>query len=240
MKKNILSVITLSLIASILYSGTSLIENYAIESTGKEVISSNAYSQKYNLKESTYTSNDITVRYPQVTNLKDKNQQDCINKLIKDKAISQYDETIKNLEKEQTYEVDGNYDIKLDSAKILSIAYNSYNNMVPSAHPFNMFYTTNIDMETGKELTLSDFVPNIDDAFIIKLKDAKYVGSIDKIYEKQLFDEIFSYYSSNDELIKAIKNAPFYITNDSIGISMPVSHVFGDFANLEIELKDLK
>ncbi|MGL5347197.1 MAG: PdaC/SigV domain-containing protein [Peptostreptococcaceae bacterium] len=239
MKKNILSVITLSLIASAFYSTTLLSENYAIESTGKEKVSS-TYSQKYNLKENTYTSNDITIRYPQVTNLKDKNNQDCINKLLKDKAISQYDETIANLEKDQTYEVDGNYDIKLDSDKILSIAYTSYNNIVPSAHPYNMFYTININMETGKELILSDFVPNIDDTFISKLKDAKYVGSIDKIYEKQLFDEIFSYYSNNDELIKSIKNAPFYITNDSIGISLPVSHVFGDFANLEIELKDLK
>lgn len=240
MKKNILSVITLSLIASVLYGATLLSENYAVEFTGKQRVSSNEYSQKYNLKESTYTSNDITIRYPQITNLKDKNQQDCINTLIKDKAISAYDETINNLEKDQTYEVDGNYDIKLDSDKILSIAYTSYNNIVPSAHPYNMFYTTNINMETGKELVLSDFVPNVDDAFITKLKDAKYVGSIDKIYEKQLFDEIFSYYSNNDELIKAIKNAPFYITNDSIGISMPVSHVFGDFANLEIELKDFK
>ena len=240
MKKSNIYIITLSLLVGLIFGSISLSKNYVIEAFSKENSENTPRLNRYDLKENIYINNDIKIKYPQIVNLTDKEKQEGINKLIKDKAISAYDDTLNNLEKGSTYEVDGSYDIKLANDKILSIAYDSFNNVTPSAHPFNMFYTTNINIETGKELTINDFISNFDEKFINELKHARYVGSIDKIYEKQLFDEIFSYYSNNDELIKAVKAAPFYINGDSIGISLPASHVFGDYANLEIEFKDLK
>lgn len=239
MKKAIVSIITLICILVLSVGYTSANASKPLEMSSEEPTENNTKHQDYDLKGNTFKEKDIKIEYPQIVN-SNNNKLNSINKLIKEKAISAYDDIIKNLEKGQTYEVDGEYDIKLNDGNILSIAYTSYNNIVPSAHPFNKFYATNIDMKSGQELSLSDFVSKIDNNFIYNLKNGNYVGSIDTIYSTQLFNEVFSYYSNDAELIKAIKSAPFYITEESIGISLPVSHVFGDYANIEIPLSEIK
>lgn len=239
MKKSIISIVTLVCIFGLSIGYISANESNSIKTSVEESTENNTKYNDYELKRNTFKEKDIKIEYPQIENTKDNKKLNSINELIKKNAISAYDDIINNLEKGQTYEVDGEYDVKLNDGNILSIAYTSFNNIVPSAHPFNKFYTTNIDMKSGKELSLSDFVSNIDDKFIYNLKNGNYVGSIDTIYSTQLFNEVFSYYSNDTELIKAIKSAPFYITKESIGISLPVSHVFGDYANIEIPLDEI-
>lgn len=240
MKNTIISIVTLICVFGLSIGCTSANERRPIETMTGESSEFDSKYQGYDLKGNTYKENDIKIEYPQIVNSDKIDKLDIINKLIKDKAIAAYNDTIKGLETGQTYEVDGEYDVKFNDGKILSIAFYSYNNITPSAHPFNKFYTINIDMKTGKEIPLNKVVSNIDDNFIYNLKNGKYVGSIDTIYSTQLFNEVFSYYSDDKELINAIKEAPFYITEESVGISLPVSHVFGDYANIEVPLSELK
>lgn len=240
MKNTIISIITLIFIFGLSIGYTSANESRPIETMAEESSEFDSKYQGYELKRNTYKENDIKIEYPQIVNSNKIDKLDIINNLIKEKAIAAYDDTIKNLENGQTYEVDGEYNIELNDGKILSITFYSYNNIIPSAHPFNKFYTINIDMKTGKEIPLNKVVSNIDDNFIYNLKNGKYVGSIDTIYSTQLFNEVFRYYSDDKELINTIKEAPFYITEDSVGISLAVSHVFGDYANIEVPLSELK
>lgn len=188
-----------------------------------------------------YHQGNIRVEYPQIINLANQEKQKEINDFIYKEALMPYEETRKELELNQDYEVDGKYEIKYNSPKVLSIAYSSYNNIVPSAHPFELFYTTNINMETGKAILLKDLVP-IDKSFVHLLKNAKYIGEIDKEYEPQLRNEAFSQYENDQKLMDLLSSNDIYayITKDALGISMPISHVMGDHAEFEIKASDLK
>ena len=187
MKKTIISIVTLTCILGLLSgcSSTNNDDRLSIETSIEETTENNTKKMDYKTEKNIYNKDDIKIEYPQILNDSNNEKIKTINDLIKEEAILVHYDTLNHLEKNQTYEVDGEYDIKLNSKGILSIAYTSFNNITPSAHPYNMFYTTNINMNTGKEISLSDIVPNIDDNFIYNLKNGDYVGTIEPIYTTQ-------------------------------------------------------
>ncbi|MDD4170307.1 MAG: DUF4163 domain-containing protein [Desulfotomaculaceae bacterium] len=199
----------------------------------------------YEIKKEIFIQDEVRMEYPVIINLKDDAKEKEINELIKNEALETYMKTIKELEPGQEYTAEGSYEIKLKSNKFLSIAYSSYNNLNPSIHPYYLFYTTNIDMETGKKLELTDFVPEIDRAFIKALKQAEYVGKIDKGHAQDIKNNAFDIYARDEDLIDALSQGAansifFYVTDKTLGISMSVAHVAGDHAEFEIPLSKLK
>lgn len=201
--------------------------------------------REYKLNTETYSKGNVTIEYPQINNLKDEEKQRVVNESIKKAALAPFLNTMQNLEPDQKYEAEGKYEIKLMNNQILSIAYKSYNNISPSAHPYNLFFTTNIDLTTGNELFLSDFVSKLDLAFISKLKNAKYVGDLGDEFERQIKELVFGQYNSDAELILALSKEHemgiyVYVTKNALGISMPVAHAAGDHAEFEIDLNLLK
>ena len=200
----------------------------------------------YELKSETFSKDSVTIQYPQIINLTNEEKQKVINELIKKEALAPFLETIQSLEPDQEYEAEGYYEIKLMKHDTLSIAYYSYNNFSTAAHPYNLFFTTNIDINTGKSLFLSDFVSKIDQDFIALLKKAKYVGPLEEEYEQQINELAFSQYSSDEELITALSTNNgrddgiyVYVTEKALGIGIPVAHAAGDYAEFEIPLSEL-
>jgi hypothetical protein len=204
----------------------------------------NGYAIRKEIHEVKNARKDIHVEYPQVEGLADRIIQKKINSLIKNRALAFYILDIRDMELVQKYQAEGTYTIKLKNDRILSIAYSSFNNVIPSAHPTNMFHTTNIDVRTGKELALDDFVMKIDEAFVRLLKRSAYAGEIDRKYESDIRTLAFSWYESDEKLIGALRRTDssihVYVTMDALGISMPVAHVAGDHAEFEISRDDLK
>ncbi|MCM3740100.1 DUF4163 domain-containing protein [Oceanobacillus luteolus] len=207
----------------------------------------NGTKEKYEIIPEKYEDKNVVIEYPQITGISDKEKEDDINQLVKKEAIKPYLETIMQLEPDQHYEADGDYEIKMFNENILSIAYKSYNNITPSAHPFNRFFTTNIDLHTGELLFLPDFVENIDEAFIQKLKNATYIGDLEDKYVDQVKEMAFSSYENDQVLMEALADSEdrkhgifIYVTEDSLGISLPVPHVAGDHVELEIPLHEIE
>ncbi|MDD2235134.1 MAG: DUF4163 domain-containing protein [Desulfitobacteriaceae bacterium] len=199
----------------------------------------------YEIKKELFIQDDVRVEYPVIINLKDDAKEKNINELIKDEALETYLKTIRGLESGQKYTAEGSCEIKLKSDRILSIAYSSYNNFTPSAHPYYLFYTTNIDLETGKKLALTDFISEIDGDFINALRQAEYAGKHDQEYAQDIKNNTFDSYASDEDLIDALSqgaanNVFFYVTDKILGISMPVAHVAGDHAEFEIPLSKIK
>ncbi|AST93895.1 hypothetical protein BC6307_22755 [Sutcliffiella cohnii] len=204
-------------------------------------------SYEYDIVTVTYHEENVAVEYPKIINFHDEGKQETINELIKTAAIKPYQDTIASLDSDQQYEADGSYEIKLKNEEILSIAYRSYNNVTPSAHPYHLFFTTNIELNTGKQLFLTDFVSEIDIDFINTLKEAKYVGDIENEYEQDIRNMAFGLYENDEKLILELTKSQegmngiyVYVTEDALGISMPVAHVAGDHAEFEISINDLK
>ncbi|MEL1136548.1 DUF4163 domain-containing protein [Desulfitobacterium sp. THU1] len=252
MNKKIVWVITVFIIAMVLLTACGIKgnNNTVPETTIESNLKAGEEQQtqmEYEISKEIYTEGNVNVEYPQIINLLDKAKQNEINDLLKSQALGVYQKTVQELLPNQKYEVDGKFEIKYKSPKLLSIAYSSYNNIVPSAHPYNLFYTTNIDMETGKAMLLKDLVREIDKSFVNLLKKAKYVGEIEKEYEQQLADQAFSLYESDEKLIDALlgnggdqDSIYAYITKNALGISLPVPHVMGDHVEFEISADDLK
>lgn len=249
LKKTVVMILTIAIAGTL--AGCQPGENHTTASqaeAGKKqtVAKSDPGHKEYTIKKVIYTDKDIKAEYPQIEGFADAARQRKINELIKSEALAPYLRTIKELDPIQKYEADGKYEIKLQNDNILSITYSSFNNIVPSAHPYNMFYTTNIDLKTGKKLVLKDLVPNIDKAFIEVLKNSKYAGNIDKQYEPEIRTQAFSWYENDEQLLDALSsksetesNIYVYVTPDSLGISMPITHAAGDHAEFEINCSDL-
>ncbi|RUL49328.1 hypothetical protein [Lysinibacillus antri] len=115
------------------------------------------------------------------------------------------------------------------------------------AHPHHLFFTINIDLNIGNQLFLTDFVSKIDKDFITILKNSKYVGDLENEFEQQIREQAFGHYKSNEELSlvlsnnKECKNGSYvYVTENVLGISMPVAHVTGGHVEFEIDFSELK
>ncbi|MBM4765434.1 DUF4163 domain-containing protein [Bacillus sp. B15-48] len=211
------------------------------------VVEQKLVQSEYQLVTETYSRENVKVEYPQIVYLKDEGKQQEINEFIKKEALAHFLETMQSIEPDQKYEADGEYEVKLKNDKILSIAYKSYNNISPSAHPYHLFSTTNIDVNTGKKLFLTDFVSTIDKEFINLIKTAKYVGEIESEFEQQIREQAFGLYDSDEKLISALSSSKegvngiyAYATENTLGISMPVAHVAGGHAEFEIDISELK
>lgn len=246
--KALLVIFSLTLSACGSEKSTSVLEVSKMEEKKSQTVAEQKLEdQEYELITETYSTENVKVEYPQIIKLKDEGKLQEINELIKKKALAHFLETIQSLDPDQKYEAEGKYEIKLKNDDILSIAYNSYNNITPSAHPYNLFFTTNIDLTTGNQLFLSDFVSRIDKEFITILKKAKYVGDVASEFEHQLREQAFGQYENDEKLILALSNSKkdgnyiyAYVTENALGISMPVAHVAGDHAEFEIDISELK
>jgi hypothetical protein len=201
---------------------------------------------EYDVEETTYSDNGVRVKYPKISGLKDTAMQMEINSLIRQRALAPYEEAVGALLADQTFDADATYQIRLKSMNLLSISYSSYNNFTPSAHPYSMFHTTNIDMATGKELTLADLVPVIDEAFADALKKGAYMGEFDKETELLIRRQAFGMDMGDGELLRILSGdiGPLgicaYVTESSLGISLPVPHVAGDHVEFEISADELE
>lgn len=228
-----------------------------IESTGERNNKSNhnhrtALSGKndviYKLITENYTEKNVKIDYPQISNLANSNKQKAINHLIKTEALkvlNYYTEVDRKLPAESVpseLDLEINYNIPWKSENLLSIQYSGIGYVRGTAHPNNLFYTTNININNGSRLRLKDLI-NIDDAIVKKFKSGKL---------KPLRPEhngILNNYSGN-ELLEKLTQADSldnlgaseifsYLTKDSLGISFSVSHAIGDHAGFEIKYQEI-
>jgi len=214
-------------------------------STGEPAQQTTSGTQSANpvLERATLTERDMKVQYPQVVNLGDAKLEKTINSLIKNearKAISYY------AANETTMDID--YTIKRMDDKMLSIQYSGYANSKGAAHPYNLYFTTNVDLTTGMKILLKDTV-KLDASFVKLLRSAKYVPFDPSLnLSKEAADELNNW--SDAELLTYMKQADdigmgnvlnvfTYRTADALGISFSVPHALGDHIELEISNADL-
>lgn len=223
-----------------------------IKETGKK-------DNLYNVIENTYKIANITIKYPQISNLGDDNKQEKINKLIKDSVIDGYDltETIKTgvipsyNEPIENLSLDVSYTIELQDSNILSIKYLGESYMKNSAHPNNELCTTNVDINNVKILRLSDMV-TINQALVDALRKGNYVPwSKDFALTQSDINTLIGAYNDRD-LQTALEQSdkpnglenPFYthsyLTKDGIVISISVNHAAGDHAEFKMSYNSIK
>lgn len=208
-------------------------------------------SMTYQLVKNVYTNKKVTINYPQITNFGDIKKQKLINEIIKSEALK-----VLNYYKDSINEVtlNINYSIKLKDKNLLSVQYSGLGYSKGAAHPNNLFYTTNINLNSGTKLRLVDLV-KIDESFVNKFRSSSYKSQ--KTDTNQSLKEAVKLsvqQITTADLIKSFNNADSldnigtekqsdtfsYLTKDSLGISVSISHAAGDHAEFEIKYQDIQ
>lgn len=198
----------------------------------------------YKVEETKYIEGEITIKYPQITNLGDDNRQKKINKILKAEAIS----VLGFYEGSNDVSLDISYKIPWQSPRIISVQYSGVGNTKDAAYPFNLLYTININVDNGSKLTLKDFI-EIDNNFVNSFRNFIVKDPENNQASASAFDYILNTYSVED-LIRyfegadsSYENSAFtfsYFTKDSIGISIEVPHAVGDHLEVELKYEDIK
>lgn len=229
--------------ASVTQNTTSSKENNENKSAAQ---GSNEVSGIYSITQNVYKNKNITINYPQITNLGDANKQSSINQLIKNDVLAYVNS---NIEADSNLEL--KYNVKLQTPNLLSIQYSGVGSRPSSAHPDNIFYTTNISIKDSKKLRLSGIV-NVDINLANAFKKGQYVDSrgMSKDAQEQITGYVKDNISTND-LVKYFNEADSfdiknvnqsitfsYLTKDAIVISVSVPHALGDHAEFSIPITD--
>lgn len=191
---------------------------------------------EYQINESSFETSSALIKFPAVTNLKNQQLQAKINELIETEALSVCEMYCK--EPNQT---ELSYTIMLKNNSILSIRYDGWALGENAAYPIRIFLTTNMDMESGNKIRITDNV-SIDEPFLKAYREAAYIASdgLD-LEEAGILEELLNERSDAqlmDDLLSADQNNPSgassYYTSNALGISIPVPHAVGDYLVMEI------
>ncbi|MFS0658700.1 hypothetical protein AB1L07_07660 [Niallia alba] len=180
-----------------------------------------------------YTKGKIEVEYPEISNgYSDKLNK--INSIIAKDASYIFE---KGSYAGATGEI--KYDIPFISDEIVSITYQGLISKRSYAYPTYLFYSTNVNIQTGEKLTLGDLV-TIDEAFIQEFRQGEIISSS----SSEQYNTLKKYISnlSDEELLNSFlkadkigsSNVFTYLTDDSIVVILDVIHVLGDFILVEI------
>ncbi|GKX28567.1 hypothetical protein SH1V18_10470 [Vallitalea longa] len=176
-------------------------------------------TSKKNIVNDSYSNGDVNINYPMIEN-KDYTE---INELIKKEALKVLD----NYGENNISSLNIDYEISYINKKIISIKYTGIGNMKKAVYPNDFFYTTNIDMDNKTILKLADVV-DADETFIENFRNDNFRALKDQ--QRLLLKDL-----SDDEIIEKLSTDNFYISENSLGISVDVLHVLGDHAEYEIK-----
>lgn len=183
-------------------------------------INSNEYTYKLN-------GNNVLIKYPVL--ISDKFDFTIINDTIKETALN-----IFSIDKEVNQEINIEYEVTFSNNSFISIVFKGLINATSSAHPSNIFYTLNINIENSSKIRLTD-IYNIDDDFVEICRNE---------LKKQLDSNIAIYLDNElkDMLINSDQKSEVYsyYKEKSVGISFPTIHVIGDHSEIEISKELLK
>nr|WP_285693483.1 DUF4163 domain-containing protein [Paenibacillus polymyxa] len=207
-------------------------------------IASNTHGepQSYELTREKYSKNGIVIKYPQITKLKDIAKQKSLNQILKTDAL----EGLQNYaDSNSGVHVEIDYEIKRQSERFLSVQYTGIRYVKDAAYPTHMFYTTNLDMKQASRIRLRDLI-KVEKPFIELIKSGK-ITAVQPEQQGLIGD------FTKDDLMQLLANADVikgslaevemesfsYLTNDSLGMSVPMAHVVGDHAEYEIHFAQI-
>lgn len=191
-------------------------------------------------------SNNINIEYPQISNMKDKEKEEMINDALKKAGLNnilKYVETQKYGKEPDLYNVKKCY-IAYQTNEILSVyflgKYQSHSGIC--SYPF---FAITINLLTGKEMTLDDFV-TVDDEFIEEVINSDSImnsmimeleesnKSIESLKSKILYDLNESKDAIRYNLLNNADSVLFYVTKTSVTIAIGVRSASGSYALIDI------
>lgn len=136
------------------------------------------------------------------------------------------------------YYIDIDYRISIQNEDCISIIFEGMLNKSTAAHPMHLFFTYNINPETGERILFSDKYcvdSKLYNIVSLYVKDNMAGDSNNNIAVETLLDEKWFYNELSSE-----KSVFCYYTEDCVGISFPVVFAMGSHLEVEIPYDSLK
>ncbi|SFR65222.1 PdaC/SigV domain-containing protein [Anaeromicropila populeti] len=199
----------------------------------------------YQINTAKFDQDGINIAYPQIEGWGDSAAEQEINELIKKEIWdSQVQEVLTDYEGEEIkLTINLQYQVTCSTDEILSIMYTGDFYVEGGAHPNNVFHGITIDLKNKKKLYLSDFTA-IDDEMIQLLKQSKTVKNpvLDEFADDKeaaefkdiLLDEVKNINSDTVWMLIFRSEDNFYVTENSLVISIDISHAIGDYMLVEV------
>lgn len=147
-------------------------------------------------------------------------------------ALEDSNNDVAELITQYDYYIDINHKITIQNENCISIVFEGMLNKSTAVHPMHLFFTYNINPETGERILFSDryrINSNLYNIVSLYVKDNIVGDSNNGVVVETLLDENTFFNELSSE-----KSVFCYYTEDSVGISFPV--VFSMGSHLEVEI----
>lgn len=186
-----------------------------------------------------YNNKYIDIKYPIISGMKDEKTQQQINKELKAIAFA----VLNDFTSLEGMDIRTSYSVTLSSSRILSIIYTASSAHTVQAYPLVRTHTANVDLETGKILSVDDIL-TIDDDFMTLFHEkfqniSEYDSSEDKDRVNQYVSEIVSYDMLTEGSEGSYPEVSYFLTQDSLVISIAVPYSLGSYVLYSVDYPDI-
>ena len=192
----------------------------------------------YTVETRTYEKNKIHLEYPQLVNVKDSFTETEWNEILERYARKDLD----YLDAEAEYTL--TYEVATATEELLSIVYRIGGYETGAAHPYSYIETFNIDLNSGKEVRLADFIDTgrvvecltsgngyeIVDGGPDKESLQEYINTCPDMLTREYFDNFDLNFAAPD----AYPVGYSYKKDDAVIICLEVNHALGDFVEIKM------
>ncbi len=207
-----------------------------LESPGQPSAVSKGESIAYEISLYTDTNQNISIRYPVISNMSDKAKQEEINQLLKDNALAVLNTLFQD---SSGLALDISCQVPSISRKRITAVYTGTASEEGAAHPVNLFYTNTVDLNSGKDLGFSDYTDPYTMAGYLLSDDVQFDGlNSDRLSgalkEREMMDiafytEIFEHADFPLDSNGTWPSSFSYEKQGEIYFSIPVTHALGDY-----------
>lgn len=195
--------------------------------------------QSYSITTATFSQDNIVIQYPQIKGLGDNSKEKIINDLIKNDLLKNEVEEPIDTYGDGTLTMKLNYQVTMNTPELLSVVYTGNSKVEGAAFPTNDIYAITIDLNNATKLKLSDFT-DIDTKLAKKIKQSTAVTN-DAVKNDGMDKNVLITVIQNTDdqtLLKGLEEEwaynTFYVTSNSLVVSIDVGHAIGDYALIEI------
>lgn len=213
---------------------TSAVKDTVKDDTNEFGLAEEITTPSYSITKGSYYQENVRVEYPQITGLADTDIELIVNDIIKDNVDKRNEDNTSNA----GLHVNETYQVTMNSNEYISILYiRGHYIEGNSQHWDTVLYGITIDLQTGKKLELSDFV-TLDREFVQKIKQSTAVTNelVKNGMDKNKLIDAIKQIGESDILYglqEGWNSYTYYLTQDSLVISLGVSYELGDYALVE-------
>ena len=237
MKKNkIIAILMVMTLSCTLISCSNDNSNNKVETSIVETgVAESSTPDEYTIEDDQYNVKNVIIKHPKLK-YSDENKTNMISALVESGGMI----STKYYDAQDKLNMNIKYKIKRKNKKIISVVFEGTGYVEGAAYANNHLYSVNVDLKNESLLKLSDFV-DINEELAEKIKNGTVSDEQKEAFNALTSQDILNKLSVCDEVDNVKSDQSYsYLTEDSLGIILPVEHVLGNYIQVEIPLSEVQ